>query len=207
MKKNRILSLLLAGLLALALTACGGTAPASQPSAGGDLTTMGDALAVEAEYHHATWDDEHYIYVFDNNGTPTRVVAEITPELSQQIDDALFHDGGGDEAVRELLSSLELVSVEDLSTGIPDQAAMDELVGKTGQELLDDGYEVWGTSFDGESVSFTLAKGLYSYEMTFEGDLSKIDEDNVEASLPDLTVTGVTYAGISDNCTDLALKP
>ena len=207
MKKNRVLSLLLAGLMALALAACGGASGGGQPAAAGELNTMGDALAVESEFHHASWDDEHYVYVFDNNGTPTRVVADITAELSQQIDDALFNDGGGDEKVREILSPLALTSVEDLSTGIPSQDEMDQLVGKTGQELLDDGYEVWGTSFDGESVSFTLAKGLYSYDVVFEGDLSKIDEDDVEASLPDLTVTGVTYAGLSGNCTDLTLKP
>ena len=208
MKKNHILPLLLAGLMTLALTACGGTAPAPQAPDVGSLSTLGDALAVDTEYYHSTWDEEHYVYVFDYNGAPTRVVADLTEELSQQIDDSLFSEGGGGEdAVRELLSPLPLTQIEDLSLGIPDQAELDKLVGKTGQELLDDGYEIWGSSIDGPHASYTLAKGLFQYEVTFEDDPSLEDAEDTDAAMAGLTVAAVAYDGVSDYSTDLSLTP
>ena len=207
MKTKRTFALLLAIAASLALAACGGSTGGEQPEASGELKTMGDAMAVETGSTSAAWDAAHYVYVFDNNGTTTRVVCDLTEELSEQIDDALFNDGGGEDAVRELLASLPLVSVEDLSGGIPDQETMDQLVGRTGQDLLDDGYEIWGSSFNGEDVSFTLVKGLYQYEVTFEADPAQLDSDDLEGVMPGLTVTSVTYAGVSDHATDLSYKP
>ncbi len=202
---KKVILLMLAVLLLFGLCACGQDgSPSGQDTEGsGELLTMGDALSVESDYTYSGWDDKHYVYVFDNHGVPTRVVAAFSEELCQALDEIDFFDEERDEKIYDLLSPLELESVEDLSSYIPAQEELDQLVGKTGQELLDDGYEIWGHEFQENKTAFTLVKGLCEFEFEFN-EVVTDDEDiaDEEIILP-LTVKSAKYQGISSNSADL----
>ncbi len=194
-------------VLSLCLCACGAsTASTADTSAGaeGKLETLGDAFAVESEFQSTAYTEDQYIYVFDLNGTPTRVVAALPDGVAEQIEAIDFSDEDYDAKLNALIGSLKLDQVEDLSKGIPSQEELDQLVGKTGKELLEDGYEIMGYMMDGESTVYTLEKGLYQYEFTFNELIEITDDFDEYKALSDLTVKSVEYDTLSTNCTDLS---
>ena len=198
MKKT--LLLLAALMLLFALAACGAEEPAAQPV---ELNTLGDALSAESSYNYAGWNSETYVYVFDNGGPPYRVVAEMTQELYDAIDQIEFTDPEKDAKLLELVGDLPLISVENLAEGIPSQEELDQLVGKTGQELTDEGFSIWGFTIDGDQEEFTLAQGPYEYIAVFN-EPAPTGADTTEAeTIRDLTLKSITYDGLSSHCVDI----
>ena len=197
---KRILFLLAVIALLFSLAACGG-APA--PGDTGELNTLGDALSAESSYYYSSWSPEKYVYVFDNNGEPYRVVANMTQELYDAVSKIDFSDPDHNSKLMEVLGKLPLESVENLSEGIPDQKELDRLVGKTGQELLDDGFSVSGYSTDGDAEEFTLAQGPYQYLVTFNEPAPADAENAEDDGIRELTLKSITYNGLSNNCVDI----
>ena len=74
------------------------TTPATTSEAGAatadisSLKTLGDVLAIESELEATAWDENHYICALVLDGTPMRVVADITDEQCDQINDLDFLD-------------------------------------------------------------------------------------------------------------------
>ena len=197
---KRIFTLLLAIMMLFALSACGGeAAPAPEV---GELNTLGDALSVESELNQLTMDSERFVYVFEYNGAPTRVVANMTEELYEAASEVFFDDDANAK-MAEILGDLPLESVEDLSLGIPDQKTLDQLIGKTGQELLDEGYEVCGYWEEDNEASFYLVQGPYEYTGVFEKDAPLREESSYEDNIRDLTLKSIVYTCLSPNATDL----
>lgn len=201
MKKT--LLLLAALMLLFALAACGAEEPEEPAAQPAELGTLGDALSVFSSYTYARWDAEHYVYVFDNGGAPYRVAAEMTQELYDAIDQIDFSDPEKDAKLLELIGDLPLISVENLNEGIPSQEELDQLIGKTGQELTDQGFEVWGFTTDGSEEEFTLAQGPYEYIAVFNEPAPAGAENADNDGIRDLTLKSITYNGISSNCTDI----
>ena len=48
------------------------------------LKTLGDAMAIEAEYCSSTWDERTYVYAFDTGTQVIRACALLTDEQYQQ---------------------------------------------------------------------------------------------------------------------------
>lgn len=207
--KKIVLALILCVLMMLTLTGCrkgSDTAtPAAAESPRTDLKTLGDAFALESEYNCYAYDDAHFIYVFVQNGIPTRVTADMTKEIHDRADSIDFFDEQREEKVREIVSSLELTNVEDLSAGIPSQETLNGLVGRKGSQMLEDGYEISGYYWDGGPEStYQLVKGLYEYDVkTDSPDGDSVDDFDGEAVFPNLTVKSIQYTGISYNCLEL----
>ena len=199
MKKTLLLLAALALLFALA--ACGGGEPA-EPAEPGELATLADALSVESDLTQLSMDPEHFVYVFEYNGTPTRVVANMTEELYEAAS-AVFMDEDSDQKLIEVLGSLPLESVEDLTLNIPDQAELDQLIGKTGQELLDDGFSIWGYYSDDDEITFNLEKGDYAYLATFNEDTPIKETSSYEDNMSFRTLKSLVYDGIGSGATDI----
>ena len=198
---KKLFILLLAAMMLLALTACGGAGgnePAGEPA---EMSTLGDALSAESSYYYSACDSSYYVYVFDNHGTPCRVVAEMTEDLYNALTAIEFTDPDKDQKTMDLIGGLPLIRVDDLSQGIPSQDELDQLAGKTGQELLDEGFEVWG--YDEEADEYDLVQGDYEYKACFneKAENSTGDDDAIR----ELTLQSIVYDSISTNAADIEL--
>lgn len=189
-------------LCALLLVGCAKQTAAKPDSAEGapdkDVVTLGKVLGENAEIYSSAYNEERYVCVFGKDGAMLRAVARLTPEAYQAL-----HNGNESA---ELLAAMETESVEDLTAGMPKQAELDRLVGRTGGELLDDGWEIVGhtiyNDFDSATV-FYLVNGLYSYTVSFEEAISTEGEFIEADAIRPLTVASVTCDGVSDHCIDL----
>ena len=198
---KKLFILLLAAMMLLALTACGGAGgnePAGEPA---EMSTLGDALSAESSYYYSVYGSDSYVYVFDNNGTPYRVAAEMTEDLYNALNAIEFTDPDKDQKIMDLIGDLPLISVEDLSQGIPDQSELDELVGKTGQELLDEGFQVWG--YDEDADEYSLVQGYYEYTAAFDQKAENNTGD--DDAIRDLTLKSIVYDKVSTNAADIDL--
>lgn len=67
---------------------------------------------------------------------------------------------------------------------------------QTGQELIDDGWSVWG--FNVETMEFNMSHGPYNYIVVFDGKVKMTEDlDGNDAAAP-LKVKSVKYDGIGD---------
>ena len=203
---KRTCSLLLALVFALLLlTACGQAQPEpDEPAADFDparIRTMGDAFACQAEddYNCQTgFSETTYIFAFHVGDTYYRATAEMPKEVSEALW-AIDYDEDYDRKVKELISPLELVSLENLSEQIPPQEELDRLVGKTGGELFDDGWEYW--YFNLVDMEAGMKHGLFSYTVTFAYDgepMENNDDFDFYKEFRDLKVSSVRFAGLGD---------
>ena len=189
-------------LLCAVLLLCGcAEQTAVQPDTEADsepIATLGSVLGKGAEIYASAYNEDRYVCVFGKDGAMLRAVARLTPEAYQALRD-------GSESA-ELLAAMETESVEDLTAAMPRQAELDRLVGKTGGELLDDGWEIVGHTIYNDFMSstvFYLVKGFYSYTVQFDEAVS-VDENFSEAdAMRPLTIASVTCDGVSEHCVDL----
>jgi len=213
---KRLLVLAVASMM-LCLCACGSPSTSSSSSdassssseataASSDIlfATLGDALSVDSAVDQARWDDERYIYVFESDGTPYRVVGEMTPEIAEKLGAIETQSDNYKQQVFDVLKNQKVISVEDLSLGIPDQATLDKLIGKTGQELIDDGYELMGYYAGDENAIADFDKGLYEYNVNFNEKPKDPGDFDGEKEVPAMTVKSIEYSGLSYNATDLS---
>ena len=189
-------------LLCAVLLLCGcAEQTAVQPETAADsepIATLGSVLGEGAEIYSSAYNEDRYVCVFGKDGAMLRAVARLTPEAYQALRD-------GSESA-ELLAAMETESVEDLTAAMPRQAELDRLVGKTGGELLDDGWEIVGHTIYNDFMSstvFYLVKGFYSYTVRFD-EAVNVDENFSEAdAMRPLTIASVTCDGVSEHCVDL----
>lgn len=167
------------------------------------LKTLGDVLSIDAQTQSSTWDENHYIVAFVQDGTPIRVVADITAEQYDQIEGLDFLDPNHDQQLIDAVGSVPLTSVEDLSSEISSQEELDALVGKTGQELIDAGYEFGGFFSVGDfGTQANMDKGLLRYSVEFNENLpgdSDMDDENL---VKDLTVKSIQFSDFSNAALD-----
>lgn len=218
-----LLCLLLAACMLLALAACEAQkaeeptaeetpaeeAPAQETEAAeaapaGDASefkTMGDVLAYDSVNRGSS--DTLYVYVFEKDGVFWRATAEISADISEALWDLDFFADDYDEQVDALIAPLPIMNLENLSELIPSQEELDALVGKTGQELKDDGWTIWSWQLD--DLEFGMYYGPFSYTVVMEGDYVPnenydFDED---ADFAPLTVKSVAFDGIGDATGDV----
>ena len=202
MKKT--IAVLLACLMAMSLlTGCGaGTAPAAASAASGtseaetpSFQTIGDVLSYEENRQYA-YDENYYVYVFEKDGTCYRAVAELTAEVSEALNGLDILNENHDEKMAEIVSPLEISRLENLTEQMPSQEELDALVGKTGQELLDDGWTSGGYNLD--EGEFWLNKGAYAYTVTFNETVEQTEDFDEYEAIGPLTVKSVVCTGIGD---------
>ena len=209
---KKLIVLAISAMTVTCLCACGGGTQASSTASGAsgdtastpEFATLGEALSAENTEHQAQWNDDQYVYVYQNGDQAYRVVAEMTPEVAEALEKVEFGEDGADEKVLEVLKDQKVTKVEDLTQGIPAQEELDKMIGKTGKELvLDEGYELVGNSYFDNTVQGTFSKGLYTYTAEMNEQPKNPDNFNGDVEILDMTVKSFTYAGISDMATDI----
>ena len=195
------LSITLIVLTGCAMPSFGGSAPTpaaptpSEKPGIESIRTIGDALAVDSpEYQSAAYETA-FVYVFLLDGVYYRAVAPLNAETAATIW-ALDYDENYDARWKELVSPLRIEKIENLSALIPSRAELDALVGRTGAELLDDGWQSYGYNLD--TMEFFLAKEPFKYTVAFDGELEMSDDFDEYEALRDLTVKSVVFDGLGD---------
>ena len=198
------------------LSACGGQQAASESGSGADAAaastvdssswkTLGDALAVKTEDVSSGWDDKYYIVAFKADDSLFRVVAKSEDGIQDKAGELDFLADDYNDKLLEIIGGLEIVSVEDLTAEVPTQEQLDAMVGKTGQELIDDGWAFQSYCMTGgDETGAIFTKGYVACNVTFDAKVpgEAVDSDESGDKLKDAKVTLVENAGVSDDATD-----
>ena len=201
---KKVLAMLLAVLMLASLAACGGK-PETKPAQTGtaeieSLKTIGDVLALgePANYQSACYEDK-FVYAFEKDGTYYRAIAEITQETFDAIMN-LEYDDTYDEKYNAIISPLEITKWENLGELIPAQEELDKLVGKIGEELFNDGWNI-SSGYNLDTAEFYMANGLFEYVVAFDATFppnSNTDDFDEVAAIAPLTVKSVTFYGLGN---------
>ncbi len=202
MKKTMALFLSLILILAV-FSGCvkntdGETNPSVNSSADiNSFKTIGDIINSGIDSIQSANTDRYYIYVFQAGQEYYRAVSNITPEISQSLFDLDFDDKNYDSKLNKIISPLEIDKLENLSDTVIPQEELDKLVGKTGEELINDGWNA-GMGYNLETMEFYLNKGAFEYTVVFDGKLENSDDFDEEEAIKPLVVKSVTLNGIGD---------
>ena len=213
----RLVALAFGMVLALGLlSACGGQQAASGSGSAADTSaastvdmaswkTLGDALATSTEDVASGWDDNYYIVAFKAGDSLIRVVAKSEDGIQDKTSELDFLADDYNDKLLEIIGGLEIVSAEDLTADVPTQEQLDTMVGKTGQELIDDGWTFESYYMTGgDETGATFTKGYVACNVTFDAkvDTEKADSDVNGDNLKDAKVTLAENAGVSGDATD-----
>lgn len=160
------------------------------------LKTMGDAFALEAENDQFGSDDQHFVYVFEIGGTAYRVIADMTKEVQKEMDKLDASKEDFNDKTKEAAASLEISKRENLTDMIPSQEELDKFAGKTGQDLLDDGWTVSGWDID--ENTFTMNKGPFAYTVVIDSKLKESDDFDGDEEIKKLKIKTIKYSDIGD---------
>lgn len=156
--------------------------------------TLGDAFAAAEADPSCGYDEHAYVAVVPAGGRNVYVAARMTTEAYGATDKIQFTDADAIDGIETALSGLEITKVEDITDKVVPQADLEKLVGKSGKDLMSDGYRfVSYSSYGGDSTTATFDKGYYGYEITFSKKLTEganLDGDE-GAAVRDATITGV----------------
>lgn len=200
-------------MTALLLTGCGSSAPnasapaesaqAASPAAAStdsvSFKTMGDIFAANPEEKERGNTEDTYFLVFELNGTLYRAYADLPTDVFDQLMNLEFDDPDYEKKHHEIAGPLEIRQFDNLTEKIPPQSELDQWVGKTGQDLKDDGWTE-GYGFDLTEMNFYLYKGPFCYKVKFKKDkeYENSDDFDVWSTISPLTIESVTYDGIGN---------
>jgi len=158
------------------------------------VKTVGEVMGLPSETSSCT--EEKFVYVFEQDDNYYRAIANCTPEVFAAVSELSFDDADYDSKLREIVKDLEVISLENLTEAIPKQEELDKLVGKTGEDLIKDGWTEGG-GWNYEDMIVYMNHGVFSYEVEFEGKLDNPETAEFESIKP-LVVKSVKYTGIGD---------
>ncbi len=158
------------------------------------VKTLGDLLGLPEV--GASLTGTTYVYAFEQDGNTYRAICDVPEETAQAIFDLDFEDPDYDKKLSELIAPLPVKVIENLTENIPSQQEADQYIGKTGQELIDDGWTVHYYNLD--ELQFGMNHGAYSYDITFEGTVKDPENFNEDTDMGGLTVKAITCSGVGD---------
>ena len=158
------------------------------------VKTLGDLLGLPEVGTSLT--GTTYVYAFEQDGCTWRAICDVPEETAQAIFDLDFDDPDYDKKLSELIAPLPVKVIENLTENIPSQQEANQYLGKSGQELIDDGWTVHYYNLD--ELQFKMTYGIYSYDITFEGKIKDPDSFNEDTDMGGLTVKAITCSGVGD---------
>ena len=166
--------------------------------------TLADVFAAMGELHSFSTSPDRFAIAFPVDGVYYRVEAQIPADVYEKLDAIDFFDETREAQEQALLSPLPVTRVGDLSNGIPAKEELDALVGLTGQDLLDLGFEYgMGYSF-WEKAEMYLVQGLYEYHVYFNEKVPEMEnyDEVMDELMPTLTVEKVEFFMPAGICSD-----
>ena len=208
---KRTISTVLVLLMVLALAGCGsnngGDSGSGGSGSGGSgaevsldsLKTMGDAFALETEEDQWAVYEGKVVYAFKAGDTYYRVRASIPEDEQQAYWDIEFDDEEAEAKQHAIIDPLEIEQVENLSEQMLTQDELNALVGKTGQELVDEGWEYTG-SYNLVDMLVWMTYGPFEYSITFDGSTDEPNNDDfdIEATTQNMKVKSAEFSMLGD---------
>ena len=164
----------------------------------GSAHTIGDVLALSNGNYTAS--ESLYVTVAELDDVVYRVEAAMDAKTSEALPALDFEDPDYLQKFTDLVSPLPITRIENLTAQIPSREALDALIGKTYEELLNDGWTCEGWTLEGPELNelvFHLNHGPFAYDVIFDG-VEDLPDDFDEADLKPLTVASITCNGIGD---------
>ena len=165
---------------------------------------MADVFAAMGEAYSYSYIPERFAAAFALNDVYYRVEAELPEGMYEQIEAIDFFDETREEQLKAMLSPLPVTRVGDLTSGILTQEELDALVGLTGQDLLDMGFEYgMGYSF-WDKAEMYLENGLYEYHFFFNETVPEMEDYDaaLDEIMQTLTVAKAEFFQLSSVCSD-----
>ena len=219
--KLTVLAIVLSLVCAM-LSACGGqpqqsgsSAAASASSSGQSSVaaasvdvagwkTLGDVLSVATGNPAAGFDGTTYVAVFEVGDSFVRVLAKMDAAKGEKVFEL---DSSADDRFKQLadlIGDVEIESAEDITTDRIGQPDLDAYVGKTGQNLIDDGFTFADYyMYGGDETGAMMDKGYFSYGVVFDMQVSESRIGDEGAAIKDATVKSISYMSIANAATDL----
>lgn len=175
----------------------------------GEKTDLSSLKTVDDLFRYTEgWDyslfEGNFIYIFALDDVFYRAIAQVPAETEAEIAALDLDDEFYNDKVNSLIMALEISRIENISAAVPAQEELDALAGKTGADLLDDGWYV-AYGYDLEKMQFFMNRGLFSYTVTFDGSLESVDETGDFEEIRPLKVLSVVYDGLGD-ASDLSVE-
>jgi uncharacterized FlaG/YvyC family protein len=171
--------------------------------ADGEFETIGDVIGRDTAYSFSNLTENHYVYVFEYDGVPTRVIADVTPEQYKKINEIDFYDPDKDAKTLELISDLKIARIDDLSTTRLTDEECENVMGKTGQEMLDDGFIITGYSAYDDYVEVFMSKDVHEYSCGFDGLEVDLENGFNQESILELKCNSISYMGVIWDSVDI----
>lgn len=162
-----------------------------------EAKTIGDILALPSLGNSTS--RNYHVRVFELNGVTYRAVAQLDEAIANAILELDFDDQY-DQKLNELTAPLAISKIDNVTEAIPSQEELDKYAGKTGQDLLDEGWSY--NSYNLEQMEFGMDHGWFSYLVKFDGKIENKEDLDVYAAIAPLTIVSVTYEGIGSGVTD-----
>ena len=166
-----------------------------------DIKTMADVFALEsAEYITSSSTDNKYAYGFLFDGVYYRAVVTMSDETAEEYYAIDRTQDDYEEKETKLFSVLTVDAVENLTEKIPSEEELSKYVGKTGEDLLNEGWT--GNYYNFEQMECEMNYGVFTYKICFAGEVDLPEDYDADEVLKPLTVTSVDFETLGDVSAD-----
>ncbi len=176
---------------------------ASSAAASTDVSswkTLGDALAAASGNPGSTFDDNHYVAVYEVGDKLIRVVAKMRPGTYNTISSLDMLADDYSKKLADRAGDLELESAEDITANKLSQNELNAYIGKTGQDLISDGFKFSNYYYyGGNETGAAMDKGYLCYGVTFNVGVSDNQPEDNGAAIKDATIKAIEFMGASDS--------
>lgn len=166
-----------------------------------DIKTMADVFALKsAEFITATSTNNKYAYGFSLDGIYYRAVVTMSDETAEEYYAIDRSQDDYEEKETNLLSGLQVDAVENLTEKIPSKEELSKYVGKTGEDLLNEGWS--GTYYNFEDMECEMNYGIFAYKVCVAGEVDLPEDYDADEVFKPLTVTSVDFETLGDITAD-----
>ena len=144
--------------------------------------TLGDALATATDTPSWGYDEKTFVCLFQAGSSYAKVVCEEREGLDDKLG-TLNSDQGADAAkqLAQAIGDLPIKSARDITPELLGSAELEALKGKTGQQLVDEGFVFESYNmYGGEQTGVSFGKGSFSYLVTLGTQTSEQEADKGE---------------------------
>lgn len=204
---KRLAGIVIVLLLALSVIAgCGrsgggkGESGGSGSGAGLDsVKTIGDLK--QFELYGYSYADDKLVMVVIRNDEYIRADAVLPKEVEDQLADLSWEDPDHDKKFDEFVAPVEIAKLTNLSEQLLSQEELDKLVGKSGKDLLENGWTV--LDYYADDKCFFMENGPFQYRAVFEESITESEEMDMEALVKPLTVKSIVFVSLSSSAVDV----
>lgn len=207
---KKIIALLFCVIIAASLVSCVTVVDPTDkdPIDPSSIKTLGDYFALDKESDSWGYGEDNFIAVFKYGEKMYRVAANLTTDIYNKMEEIDFFDDKRDEKLQAILKDVEVSISEDMEKYIPTDTDLKAFEGKTGQQLLDDGFYETGYALWDEQY-FYMSHGMIEYKIFFNEKITVVDGEDldVEETIKNMTVKKAEFNDFTDSATDPETLP